>query len=226
MKAIWILPLLLWSCQPNFRIEALPVENRATTIESYAGFCELDSMNPELAAVRSAIFGEQAKSLHYATINENIKPRFSNKSFIQGIDTLLSLQSHDSLNRAVSDSKKTANENLKVLAEFLTGDFEPKNVFKKARAVNAKDYILSQVSNYDFVLINEAHYSSQHREFAASLLSALYHQHGFRYLAPEALSSKDSSLERRGYANIHTGYYIDDPSFGNMINEALRLGAG
>ena len=224
MKIIWILPLMFCSCHPHFVIKELPLKNQTIKIESYSGFCELDKTDPESAAVKSAIFGKHEKSLYYATVNEHIKQDFSNKSFIHGIDSLLITHFVDSLYKTVNGSIELLGEDQRFLIELLMGDFKPGNVFKNARIVSAKDYILDQVLNNNFVLINEAHYSSQHREFVTSLLSELYHQYGFKYLALEALSLKDSLLERRGYANIHTGYYIKDPSFGNMINEAISLG--
>lgn len=212
---IWMLSATLCYFQPGFVIKELPMDGPKIKISGYVGFCTLDNTNPESAAVKYAIWGDHYKSLHYATINEEAKVDFNNGSFIKVADSLPMAQLIDAL---LKDPDK------QFLAELLLGDHTPEGVFKNAQAIDAIEYILDQVLNHNFILLNEAHYSSQHREFATSLLGELYNHYGFRYLAIEALSLNDSLLEKRGFANIHTGYYTQDPSLGNMVNEALRIG--
>src|SRR5690606_18409918 len=61
-----------------------------------------------------------------------------------------------------------------------------------------------------------------HRVFTESLLEGLY-QNGYRYLGLEALA-EDSLINIRKWPVINDGYYTNEPQFGNMIREALRLG--
>jgi hypothetical protein len=88
---------------------------------------------------------------------------------------------------------------------------------------NARNFILEKAKGYHFLLLNEAHYSSQNRAFTRSLLAPLWKQ-GYRYLALETLGYTDTSLVRRGYPLLNTGYYTQDPTFGNLVREALALG--
>jgi hypothetical protein len=92
--------------------------------------------------------------------------------------------------------------------------------------INAKQYIIEKAQNHQILIINEAHHNSQHRFFTKSLLKSLYNE-GYKNLGLEALNNGrhlDSALNKRGYPIQKTGYYIQDPQFGNMIREALEIG--
>lgn len=74
------------------------------------------------------------------------------------------------------------------------------------------------------VFINEAHHVPQHRVLTRKVLEALYQQ-GFRYFAAETLYEYDYSLNERGYPVIgKTGYYTDEPLYGDLVRKALKLG--
>ena len=74
------------------------------------------------------------------------------------------------------------------------------------------------------VFINEAHHVPQHRVLTRGVLEALYKQ-GFRYFTAETLTTLDYSLVERGYPVIGTtGYYTDEPLYGDLIRKALELG--
>jgi hypothetical protein len=96
-------------------------------------------------------------------------------------------------------------------------------VFGGRKPRNARDFILEKAKDYHFLLLNEAHYSNQNRAFTRSLLAPLW-KRGYRYLALETLSYTDPSLSRRGYPLLNSGYYTQDPTFGNLVREALALG--
>jgi len=83
--------------------------------------------------------------------------------------------------------------------------------------------IVKRAKEFHYTLINEAHYSSQHRAFTHDLLLPLY-QEGYRYLALEAFGYKDSLINKRGFPTSNTGYYIQDSNFGNLVREALEIG--
>ncbi|WNB18165.1 hypothetical protein [Marivirga arenosa] len=91
---------------------------------------------------------------------------------------------------------------------------------------NAKEYILEKAKENQIVIINEAHHNSRHRVFTKSLLSDLY-KLGYRNLGLEALNNGkalDSALNERGFPIQESGYYVQDPQFGNMVRTALELG--
>ncbi|MGI4761874.1 MAG: hypothetical protein ACRYF0_14295 [Janthinobacterium lividum] len=84
--------------------------------------------------------------------------------------------------------------------------------------------ILAQTKQRQVVMFNEEHTQPRGRWLVGSLLSALYRQ-GFRYLALEALDAADSAgLRRRGYPVAASGFYTNEPHFGNLIRRARRLG--
>jgi len=96
----------------------------------------------------------------------------------------------------------------------------------KFKIVPAKEYIIQQSKNNRVIIINEAHHYSSHRVFTQSLLRDLYKQ-GYKNLGIEALSNGDkldTKLNGRGYPIQESGYYIQDPNFGNMVRTALDLG--
>ncbi len=94
------------------------------------------------------------------------------------------------------------------------------------KIVPAKEYIIQQSKKNRVIIINEAHHYSFHRVFTKSLLQDLYNQ-GYKNLGVEALSNGDkldSKLNNRKYAIQESGYYTQDPNFGNMLRTALNLG--
>lgn len=94
--------------------------------------------------------------------------------------------------------------------------------FTKLIPVNAKDYIVKKAANEQVVIINEAHHNASHRNFTSSLLQGLYDK-GYRYLGVETLG-KDDSLKIRKFATLNSGFYSQEPEFGNFIYKALKIG--
>jgi hypothetical protein len=90
------------------------------------------------------------------------------------------------------------------------------------KARPAAEYIIERSKNEQIIIINEAHHQPLHRVFTESLLDGLY-ENGFRYLGLEALA-EDSLLNIRKWPKVGDGYYTNEPQFGNLIREALRLG--
>lgn len=88
---------------------------------------------------------------------------------------------------------------------------------------NALDAIASVAAERRVIMINEEHDAPLHRAFTARLLPVLYKK-GFRYLAAETLSEEDTNLNVRGYPVHKTGFYSNDPVFGDMLRSALKLG--
>lgn len=90
-----------------------------------------------------------------------------------------------------------------------------------SQLIPAREYIIQQAKKAPLVIINEAHHLPSHRMFTRSLLQDLY-DNGYRYLGLEALF--DPAINQRKFAVQESGYYIQEPEFGNLIYEALRIG--
>jgi len=95
--------------------------------------------------------------------------------------------------------------------------------FLSFKPVNAEQYILKRAENEQVIIINEAHHQPMHRVFATSLLQGLYDR-GYRYLGMEALNYFDTLLNKRGYPIDDSGYYSNEPQYGNLIRKALAIG--
>jgi len=91
------------------------------------------------------------------------------------------------------------------------------------KMVDAKNYLTSVLNGKRVVMINESHTNYQHRFFLNDLLPNLYRV-GFRILAIETLSFKDTLLSNRGFPIVKTGFYSREPTFGNLIRTAISLG--
>ena len=92
--------------------------------------------------------------------------------------------------------------------------YEPQNAIQAIAALADKNQV---------VMINEEHDTPLHRAFTTRLLPVLY-ANGFRYLAAETLGERDPEINKRGYPTHKTGFYSNDPVFGEMLRTALRLG--
>ncbi len=103
--------------------------------------------------------------------------------------------------------------------------------FKTFKPKNAVEVISKAAERYKVVITNEAHYQPQNRVFTSLLLEKLYQQ-GFRYLCVEDLSrddtvfksKEDKDLNNRKYPIKTSGYYMDEPQYGNLVRQALKLG--
>jgi hypothetical protein len=73
------------------------------------------------------------------------------------------------------------------------------------------------------VIINEAHDIPWHRMTTQSLLGPLWDQ-GYRYLAAEAFSEEVGDYPDEEFGRLSAGYYTVDPTFGELIRTAKRLG--
>lgn len=95
--------------------------------------------------------------------------------------------------------------------------------FKKYKPVDANKFISEKAKTEQIIILNEAHQQPYHRIFTTSLLQDLYDL-GFRYFGAETISETDSSLNRRKYPTLNTGYYTEEPCYANLVREALRIG--
>jgi hypothetical protein len=87
----------------------------------------------------------------------------------------------------------------------------------------AADVILELAKTRKAVFFNEAHSAPITRTLTIQLLPKL-RELGFNYFAAETLYNTDRDLQKRGYATAKSGFYIDEPLYGEMVRTALRLG--
>lgn len=90
-------------------------------------------------------------------------------------------------------------------------------------AVPAADYIASAIAGRRILVVNEAHHRPQTRLLTLALLPKL-RALGFDHFAIEGLDPTDTGLAMRGYPTEKSGYYTQEPLYGEIVREALRLG--
>ena len=96
----------------------------------------------------------------------------------------------------------------------LTGGYE---------AGPAAAVILSMAKSRKAVFFNEAHSAPITRTLTIELLAKLRAE-GFNYFAAETLYDSDHDLNKRGYPTPKSGFYINEPLYGEMVRTALKLG--
>jgi hypothetical protein len=87
----------------------------------------------------------------------------------------------------------------------------------------AAEVILEMAKDRRAVFFNEAHSSPITRTLTIELLAKL-HDEGFNYFAAETLYRSDRELFKRGYPTPDSGFYINEPLYGEMVRTALKLG--
>lgn len=92
-----------------------------------------------------------------------------------------------------------------------------------SRGVAWREAINAIAARERIVLIMEAHNATQHREWIEQTLP-IFQKAGFRHYAAEALAEAGVALKKRGFPVQGTGYYVNDPRFGNLLRRAIKLG--
>ena len=96
--------------------------------------------------------------------------------------------------------------------------------YKNAIAIPLSKVMDSIIENNRVIMLNEMHINPHSRAFVISWLEKCY-ENGYRYLAAETLSEQDSLLnERRTPLLRTTGFYSDEPVFGDLLRIALNMG--
>ena len=99
-----------------------------------------------------------------------------------------------------------------------------KNHYKDAKAIPLSEVMDSIVGNNRVIMMNEMHFNPHSRAFVISWLEKCY-QNGYRYLAAETLRASDTLLnQRRTVLRGETGWYSDEPVFGDLLRTALNMG--
>jgi hypothetical protein len=91
-------------------------------------------------------------------------------------------------------------------------------------AVDAIPEIILAANGKQVVFINEAHHMPAHRALTTRLLESFWNE-GFRYFSAETLDQRDSQINNRKFPLFgKTGWYTNEPFYGDLIREALRIG--
>jgi hypothetical protein len=171
-------------------------------------------------------------TINYSYAQSNDKYLFSSEIKALYIkDTSARNYQHYAVNFAnIGDYKNTLLLDEEFVLNFK--EFNSKKVvvnseFKNYNPVNAIKEIIKEANKHQIVIINEAHFSAQNRVFSQLVLEKLKTK-GFETLFVEGLFSEKSTkadqfLNERQYPLIASGYYMNEPQYGNMIRKALQL---
>ena len=96
--------------------------------------------------------------------------------------------------------------------------------YENVMTIPLSEVMDSIIENNRVIMMNEMHFNPHSRAFVISWLEKCY-QNGYRYLAAETLRASDSLLnQRRTVLKGETGWYSDEPVFGDLFRTALNLG--
>jgi len=138
-------------------------------------------------------------------------------AYYQIISTVYSFVGKDSLAFQSFDKAFSNEESRNKVSVFDTSA-----ILTDIEFLNAFDFIDSISSKHRLIIINESHHTSQHRILTKEVLANLK-KNGFNFLGVEALSPLDTNLMERGYPSVgKTGFYINEPVFGNLIREGIK----
>jgi hypothetical protein len=87
----------------------------------------------------------------------------------------------------------------------------------------ADEVILEMAKTRKAVFFNEAHSAPITRTLTIEMLPKL-REMGFDYFAAETLYDTDHDLQKRGYPTPKSGFYVNEPLYGEMVRTALKLG--
>lgn len=228
-KYLLINTIFLLSCSST-SIDFELIDNRTKDkIEEshFKDYCEsLDAEVIEESHVINASFvGDHKRAFELETSRsikyENDALTISNgRNSIEDKEAMLNI-----LSAKLADMPENSVEQ-KGLERFLSISKRPSDLnalFKEYEAKDAIELITQQSNNFHFTSINEAHHSGLNRSFLKSLLLPLWNN-GYRYLAMESLSKKDSLINKRGYPLTISGYYFPEANLGNLAREAIEIG--
>lgn len=144
-------------------------------------------------------------------------------------DTFLSIESSvDQYYQALATYLSFIGEykdEFKNISKWMKSDSgDVKSIDMDGKKLYPVDSVLSEVYVANqIVMFNESHFEPKHRLFVAKQLSHL-RSAGFKYLALEALSTDDSSINVRRFPTLLSGFYAREYNMANLIRTALALG--
>ncbi len=99
---------------------------------------------------------------------------------------------------------------------------KPSSILKEHKSISAVQYINEEIKEQRLVFINDSPLHPQTRILTKELLQ-VFRDKGFTHLAIEAFTNGKEKLDRIGHPTINMGIYTDEPLFGDLIREAIRL---
>lgn len=151
-----------------------------------------------------------------------------NYKFSQEIDSIVKVDSFPWTSQTAAWDFSLIGKYENSLREF-DKDFEKANptdwhtkILQQYTPLDAVDFIVKEAMKNRIIIINEAHHYPRHRVFVQMLLPKLK-EIGYTYIGFEALHY-DSMLVKRGFPEKTTNVYENEPNFGNLIRESLKLG--
>jgi hypothetical protein len=109
------------------------------------------------------------------------------------------------------------------IAQPVQADDAPSPLTTEYQSRPAIDAIVELAKDRKAVFLNEAHSAPITRTLTVQLLVKLRAE-GFNYFAAETLYASDKDLQKRGYPLIKSGFYVNEPIYGEMVRTALKLG--
>ena len=95
--------------------------------------------------------------------------------------------------------------------------------FNEHTKKSAKSYVIDKAKDSPCIFLNDSKFHPQTRIFCKSLLQDLYNQ-GYRHIGIEAFTNKTEIQRGITCPSINSGKFTDEPLFGDMIREALKIG--
>ena len=119
---------------------------------------------------------------------------------------------------------KEARQESEALGTMFVDHMRSAHNYKNAIAIPLSKVMDSIIENNRVIMMNEMHFNPHSKAFVISWLEKCY-ENGYRYLAAETLFAKDSLVnERRTVLIGETGFYSDEPVFGDLLRTALNMG--
>ena len=99
---------------------------------------------------------------------------------------------------------------------------KPSSILKEHKSISAIQHIDEVIKDQRLVFINDSPLHPQTRILTKELLQ-VFSDKGFTHLAIEAFTNGNERIDRIGHPTINMGIYTDEPLFGDLIREAIRL---
>lgn len=96
------------------------------------------------------------------------------------------------------------------------------SILKEHKPVAAVQYLDEVIKDQRLVFINDSPLHPQTRILTKELLQ-VFRDKGFTHLAIEAFTNAAEKVDKIGHPTINMGVYTDEPLFGELIREAIRL---
>lgn len=150
-------------------------------------------------------------------IDKNSQGDFQSQqsAYFQALSTLYSFTGR------YADAKSCFEKNDSIMHQKRRINFEQ---LEGRSSLNADTTIFQLAKNFHVIAFNEEHHIPTSRAIVYHYLQPLA-KLGYKYLALETLDERDTLIQERSYPLYRkSGFYTDEPIFGLLIRQALKLG--